>query len=142
MLFLIFVSLVMFGTIAYTIAFQDITNLAISTITSVLISVTGILLGLSGLAPMSRSLERTKLQVTLTIATLLWLIAVVMIAQSSSGLLLQFTGPTYVLRSLFLVGIGLFAVLVVMYSTSIVEMTRQRLVVEQAAKESRSENRS
>src|SRR5207237_1593890 len=81
MILLILASLAMFGTIAYTIALQEITNSAISYITGLLISVTGILLGRSGLTPQSKSLERMKLKVTLTIATLLLLVAVVMIAQ-------------------------------------------------------------
>ena len=122
----------MFGTIAYTIALQEITNSAISYITGLLISVTGILLGLSGLTPQSKSLERMKLQVTLTIATLLWLVAVVMIAQTAGPF--NFAASTVVLRYLFLVGIALFTILVVMYSTATIEATRQRLIAEQAAK--------
>ena len=93
MILLVLASLAMFGTIAYTIALQEITNSAISYITGLLISVTGILLGLSGLTPQSKSLERMKLQVTLTIATLLWLVAVVMIAQTASGIF-TFTAST------------------------------------------------
>ena len=122
----------MFGTIAYTIALQEITNSAISYITGLLISVTGILLGLSGLTPQSKSLERMKLQVTLTIATLLWLVAVVMIAQTAGPF--NFAASTVFLRYLFLVGIALFTILVVMYSTATIEATRQRLIAEQAAK--------
>ncbi len=136
MILLILASLAMFGTIAYIITLQDITNSGISYITGFLISVTGILLGLSGLTPQSKSLERMKLQVTLTITTLLWLVAVVMIAQISSGLFTFPTSSTTGLRYFFLVGIALFTILVVMYSTSIVEATRQRLMAEQAAKSS------
>src|SRR6266702_4684317 len=80
MFLLVLASLVMFGTIAYTITLQDISNYAITYITGLLISVTGILLGLSGILPISKSLERMKLQVTLTITTLLWLVATIMIA--------------------------------------------------------------
>jgi len=132
MILLILASLAMFGTIAYTIALQEITNSAISYITGLLISVTGILLGLSGLTPQSKSLERMKLQVTLTIATLLWLVAVVMIAQTAGPF--NFAASTVFLRYLFLVGIALFTILVVMYSTATIEATRQRLIAEQAAK--------
>jgi len=128
MILLILAALAMFGTIAYIITLQDIANSAISYITGLLISVTGILLGLSGLTPASKSLERMKLQVTLTITTLLWLVAVVMIAQTA--------GATATLRYLFLVGIALFTTLVVMYSTTTIEATRQRLMAEQAAKSS------
>ena len=134
MILLILAALAMFGTIAYIITLQDITNSAISYITGLLISVTGILLGLSGLTPASRSLERMKLQVTLTITTLLWLVAVVMIAQTAGPF--TFATSTATLRYLFLVGIALFTILVVMYSTSTIEATRQRLVAEQAAKSS------
>src|SRR5438876_5818734 len=133
MILLILASLAMFGTIAYTIALQEITNSAISYISGLLISVTGILLGLSGLTPASRSLERMKLQVTLTITTLLWLVAVFMIAQTDSGPF-TFAASTATLRYLFLVGIALFTILVVMYSTTTIEATRQRLIAEQAAK--------
>ena len=132
MVLLVLASLAMFATIAYTIALQEITNSAISYITGLLISVTGILLGLSGLTPQSKSLERMKLQVTLTIATLLWLVAVVMIAQTAGPF--NFAASTVVLRYLFLVGIALFTILVVMYSTATIEATRQRLIAEQAAK--------
>jgi len=134
MILLILASLAMFGTIAYIITLQDVTNSAISYITGLLISVTGILLGLSGLTPASRSLERMKLQVTLTITTLLWLVAVVMIAQTAGPF--TFATSTATLRYLFLVGIALFTILVVMYSTSTIEATRQRLMAEQAAKSS------
>jgi hypothetical protein len=132
MILLILAALTMFGTIAYIITLQDITNSAISYITGLLISVTGILLGLSGLTPASRSLERMKLQVTLTITTLLWLVAVIMIAQTAGPF--TFATSTVTLRYLFLAGIALFTVLVVMYSTSTIEATRQRLMAEQAAK--------
>ncbi len=47
MFLLVLASLAMFGTIAYTIALQDISNYAITYITGLLISVTGILLGLA-----------------------------------------------------------------------------------------------
>src|SRR5467141_4027477 len=133
MILLILASLAMFGTIAYIITLQDITNSAISYITGLLISVTGILLGLSGLTPASKSLERMKLQVTLTITTLLWLVATVMIALTNG---LTFTPSTALLRYLFLTGIGLFTVLIVFYSTSTIEITRQRLLAAQAAKAS------
>jgi hypothetical protein len=134
MILLILAALAMFGTIAYIITLQDIANSAISYITGLLISVTGILLGLSGLTPASKSLERMKLQVTLTITTLLWLVAVVMIAQTAGPF--AFAGATATLRYLFLVGIALFTILVVMYSTTTIEATRQRLMTEQAAKSS------
>ncbi len=137
MILLILAALAMFGTIAYTITLQDIANSAISYISGLLISVTGILLGLSGLTPQLRSLERMKLQVTLTITTLLWLIAVVMIAQTSYGLY-TIGFSTAALRYFFLVGIALFTILVVMYSTSTIEATRQRLVAEQAARSSQT----
>jgi hypothetical protein len=134
MILLILASLAMFGTIAYTITLQEISNYAISYITGLLITVTGILLGLSGLTgltPLSRSLERMKLQVTLTITTLLWLVAIIMIALTSG---FTFTPSTPLLRYLFLTGVGLFTILVVFYSTSTIEATRQRLLIEQAAK--------
>jgi hypothetical protein len=134
MTILVLASLAMFGTIAYIITLQDLTNSAISYITGLLISVTGILLGLSGLTPASKSLERMKLQVTLTITTLLWLVAVVMIAQTAGPF--TFASSSVTLRYLFLVGIALFTVLVVMYSTSTIEATRQRLMAEQVAKSS------
>jgi hypothetical protein len=133
MFLLILVSLAMFGTIAYTITLQDISIYAISYITGLLISVTGILLGLSGIMPLSKSLERMKLQVTLTITTLLWLVATVMIALTTG---LTFTPSTLLLRYLFLTGIGLFTILIVFYSTSTIEITRQRLLASQAAKAS------
>jgi hypothetical protein len=123
----------MFGTIAYTITLQDISNYAISYITGLLISVTGILLGLSGILPVSKSLERMKLQVTLTITTLLWLVATIMIALTTG---FTFTPSTLLLRYLFLTGVGLFTILVVLYSTSTIEATRQRLLAAQAAKAS------
>src|SRR5438094_1435588 len=110
MILLILASLAMFGTIAYTIALQEITNSAISYITGLLISVTGILLGLSGLTPQSKSLERMKLQVTLTIATLLWLVAVVMIAQTAGPF--NVSASTAVLPYFFLSGIAFFPILV------------------------------
>ena len=133
MFLLILASLAMFGTIAYTITLQDISTYAISYITGLLISVTGILLGLSGIMPLSKSLERMKLQVTLTITTLLWLVATVMIALTTG---LTFTPSTLLLRYLFLTGIGLFTILIVFYSTSTIEITRQRLLAAQAAKAS------
>ena len=136
MILLILTSLAMFGTIAYTITLQDLTYYSISYITGLLISVTGILLGLSGLTQQSKSLERMKLQVTLTITTLLWLVAIIMIAQTSGGF--SFTPSTPFLRYLFLTGVGLFTILVVVYSTSTIEATRQRLLVEQAARASQS----
>ncbi len=133
MILLILASLAMFGTIAYIITLQDLTYYAISYITGLLITVTGILLGLSGLTPVSKSLERMKLQVTLTITTLLWLVATIMIAQTYG---FSFTVSTPFLRYLFLTGVALFTVLVVVYSTSTIEATRQRLLAEQAAKAS------
>jgi hypothetical protein len=133
MFLLILASLAMFGTIAYTITLQDISNYAISYITGLLISVTGILLGLSGIMPLSKSLERMKLQVTLTITTLLWLVATIMVALTYG---FTFTPSTGLLRYLFLTGIGLFTILIVFYSTSTIEITRQRLLAAQAAKAS------
>jgi hypothetical protein len=133
MFLLILASLAMFGTIAYTITLQDISNYAISYITGLLISITGILLGLSGIMPLSKSLERMKLQVTLTITTLLWLVATIMIALTNG---LTFTPSTGSLRYLFLTGIGLFTILIVFYSTSTIEITKQRLLAAQAAKAS------
>jgi len=131
MFLLVLASLAMFGTIAYTIALQDISNYAITYITGLLISVTGILLGLSGILPISKSLERMKLQVTLTITTLLWLVATVMIALTNG---FTFTTSTPLLRYQFLTGVGLFTILVVFYSTSTIDATRQRLIAAQAAK--------
>lgn len=131
MYLLILASLAMFGTIAYTITLQDISNYAITYITGLLISVTGILLGLSGIMPLSKSLERMKLQVTLTITTLLWLVATIMIALTNG---LTFPSSTGLLRYLFLTGIGLFTILIVFYSTSTIEITRQRLLAAQTAK--------
>ncbi|OLE70863.1 hypothetical protein AUF78_04680 [archaeon 13_1_20CM_2_51_12] len=133
MFLLILASLAMFGTIAYNITLQDISTYAISYITGLLISVTGILLGLSGIVPLSKSLERMKLQVTLTITTLLWLVATIMIALTTR---LTFTPSTLLLRYLFLTGVGLFTILIVFYSTSTIEATRQRLLAAQAAKAS------
>ena len=132
MFLLILASLAMFGTIAYTITLQDISNYAITYITGLLISVTGILLGLSGILPISKSLERMKLQVTLTITTLLWLVATIMIALTNG---FTFT-TTPLLRYQFLTGVGLFTILIVFYSTSTIEATRQRLLAAQAAKAS------
>ena len=131
MFLLILASLAMFGTIAYTITLQDISNYAITYSTGLLISVTGILLGLSGIMPLSKSLERMKLQVTLTITTLLWLVATIMIALTNGP---SFTSSTGLVRYLFLTGIGLFTVLIVFYSTSTIEITRQRLLAAQGAK--------
>ncbi|HZY46876.1 MAG TPA: hypothetical protein VFE96_03670 [Candidatus Bathyarchaeia archaeon] len=136
MILLIIISLAMLGTISYIIALQSVTNLAISNITGVLITVTGILLGLSGLTPVTKSLERIKLQITLTITTLLWLAVVIMIAQTSVPSTL--TSASALLRSLFLVGVALFTILVVMYSVTTIEVTRQRILVEQARRESQS----
>ncbi len=133
MFLLILASLAMFGTIAYTITLQDISTYAITYITGLLISVTGILLGLSGIMPLAKSLERMKLQVTLTITTLLWLVATIMIALTNG---FTFTPSTLLLRYLFLTGIGLFTILIVFYSTSTIEITRQRLLAAQAAKAS------
>ena len=131
MFLLILASLAMFGTIAYTITLQDVSNYAISYITGLLITVTGILLGLSGIMPLSKSLERMKLQVTLTITTLLWLVAIIMIALTYG---FTFTPSTLFLRYLFLSGVGLFTALVVFYSTSTIEATRQRLLAAEVAK--------
>ncbi len=133
MFLLILASLAMFGTIAYTITLQEISNYAISYITGLLITVTGILLGLSGLTPLSKSLERMKLQVTMTITTLLWLVAIIMLALSAG---FTFTPSTLPLRYLFLTGVGLFTILVVFYSSSTIEATRQRLLIEQTARAS------
>ena len=119
----------------YTITLQEVSNYAISYITGLLITVTGILLGLSGLTPLSKSLERMKLQVTLTITTLLWLVAIIMIAQTYG---FSFTVSTPFLRYLFLTGVALFTLLVLVYSTSTIEATRQRLLAEQVAKASNS----
>jgi peptidoglycan/LPS O-acetylase OafA/YrhL len=135
MLLLILASLAMVGTIAYIITLQDLTYYAISYITGLLITVTGILLGLSGITPLSKSLERMKLQATLTITTLLWLVAIIMIAQTYG---FSLTVSTPFLRYLFLTGVGLFTILVVFYSTSTIEATRQRLMAAEAAKASQS----
>src|SRR5467141_4304852 len=104
----------MFGTIAYTIALQDISNYAITYITGLLISVTGILLGLSGILPISKSLERMKLQVTLTITTLLWLVATIMIALTNG---FTFTPSTPLLPDQTPTRLKLFTTPVVLYST-------------------------
>jgi CHASE1-domain containing sensor protein len=133
MFLLILASLAMVGIIAYTVTLQDVSNYAISYITGLLISVTGILLGLSGIMPLSKSLERMKLQVTLTITTLLWLVATIMMELTTG---FSFTPSTLLLRYFFLVGVGLFIILVVFYSTSTIEVTRQRLLAAQAAKAS------
>ena len=133
MYLLILVSLVLIGTIGYIITLQSISTVAISTITSVLITVTGILLGLSGLLPSAKSLDRIKLQVSYTIVTILWLALVIVIAQREATILAFYASD--LLRYLFLVGLGLFTILVVIYSTATVEATRQRLVAEQVARE-------
>jgi len=133
MFLLILASLAMVGTIAYTITLQDVSNYAITYITGLLMTVTGILLGLSGIMPISKSLERMKLQVTLTITTLLWLVAIIMMALTTG---FSLTPSTPLLRYFFLTGVGLFTILVVFYSTSTIEATRQRLIAEQAAKAS------
>jgi len=132
MFLLILASLAMFATIAYTITLQDFTNSEINNTSGLLISVTGILLGLSGLSPLSKSLERMKLQVTLAITTLLWLLAVAIESQTS----LFFYSASWGQKYFFLTGIALFTLLVVVYSLSTVEATRQRLMAEQAAKAS------
>ena len=132
MFLLVLASLAMFATIAYTITLQDFTNSEINNTSGLLISVTGILLGLSGLSPLSKSLERMKLQVTLAITTLLWLLAVAIESQTS----LFFSSATSGQKYFFLTGIALFTLLVVIYSLSTVEATRQRLMAEQAAKAS------
>src|SRR6266849_6901366 len=137
MILLTLASLAMFGTIAYIITLQDLTYYAISYITGLLITVTGILLGLSGLTPVSKSLERMKLQVTLTITTLLWLVATIMIAQTNG---FTFTTSTPLLRYQFLTGVGLFTILIVFYSSSTIEATRQRLIAAQATKASQPGN--
>ena len=74
-----------------------------------------------------------KLQVTLMITTLLWLVAIIMIALTYG---FTFTPSTLFLRYLFLSGVGLFTALVVFYSTSTIEATRQRLLAVEAAKAS------
>ena len=135
MYLLILASLVLIGLIGYITTFQSVSNFAISTITSILITVTGILLGLSGLIPATRSLERVKLQVTFTIFTILWLALVIVIAQTGFSPF-AFGAASDPLRYSFLAGIGLFTILVVIYSTATIEATRQRLVTEQAARES------
>ena len=134
MILMILVSLALIGTIGYVTTFQFVSNFAISNITSVLITVTGILLGLSGLTPATRSLERIKLQVTYSIVTILWLALVIVIAQTGFSPF-AFGGATDLLRYFFLVGIGLFTILIVIYSTATIEATRQRLVAEQAVRE-------
>jgi peptidoglycan/LPS O-acetylase OafA/YrhL len=122
---LIGVSVAMFGTIAWTITQIDLTLAEITLITGLLINVTGILLGLSGLSPFSKTVERMKIQVSLAIASLLWLLAVVMVAQTS-GPPTTISNPS--LRYFFLFGITLFTILAVIYSISTVEATRQRLI--------------
>ena len=136
MYFLILVSLVLISAIAYITTSQPVSIFAISSITSVLITVTGVLLGLSGLTPNTRSLERVKLQVTFTIVTILWLALVIVIAQTESNPFVLLLSPD-MLRYSFLAVIGLFTILVVIYSTATVEATRQRLVAEQTAIEAR-----
>ena len=133
MYLLILASLVLIGTIGYTITLQSISTVAISTITSVLITVTGLLLGLSGLLPGTKSLDRIKLQVTYTIFTILWLALVIVIAQRDATIFAFYASD--LLRIFFLVGLGLFTILVVIYSTATIEATRQRLVAEQVARE-------
>ena len=123
---LILASLAMFATIAYTITLQDFTYNEISNITGLLITVTGILLGLSGFSAFSKPLERMKLQVTLAITTLLWLLAIAVESQTISSFYLVTPGQRY----FFLTGIALFTLLVVLYSLSTVEATKQRLIAE------------
>jgi hypothetical protein len=135
MYLLILVSLVLIGMIGYITTFQSVSNLAISNITAVLITVTGILLGLSGLIPTTRSLERVKLQITFTIVTILWLALVIVIAQAGLNPFTFGAAPD-ILRYFFLAGIGLFTILVVVYSTATIEASRQRLMAEQTARES------
>lgn len=130
---LILASLVIIGLIGYVTTTASTSYIAVSYITSVLITVTGILLGLSGLVPAARSLERVKLQATFTIFTILWLAFVIVIAQTGFSPFLFRTTPDQV-RYLFLAGIGLFTILIVIYSTTTIEATRQRLVAEQSAK--------
>ena len=127
MFLLVLASLAMVGIIAYTITLQDVSNYAISYITGLLITVTGILLGLSGITTLSKSLERMKLQFTLTLTTLLWLVAIIMITLTNG---FSFNPSTLLLRYFFLTGVGLFTILVVFYSTSTIEATRQRLIAE------------
>jgi peptidoglycan/LPS O-acetylase OafA/YrhL len=122
---LIGVSVAMFGTIAWTITQIDLTLAEITLITGLLINVTGILLGLTGLSPFSKTVERMKIQVSLAITCLLWLLAVVMVAQTSGP---PTTISNATLRYFFLFGITLFMALVVIYSVSTVEATRQRLI--------------
>lgn len=131
---LILASLVVIGLIGYVTTIEPTSYIAVSYITSVLITVSGILLGLSGLVPAARSLERVKLQATFTIFTILWLAFVIVIAQTEFSPFLFRTTPDEV-RYLFLAGIGLFTILVVTYSTATVEATRQRLAAEQSVRE-------
>ena len=135
MYLLILASLVLIGLIGYITTFQSVSNFAISTITSILITVTGILLGLSGSVPGTRSLEKVKLQATFTIFTILWLALVIVIAQTGFSPF-TFGTATDILRYPFVVGVGLFTILVVIYSTATIEATRQRLMAEQVARES------
>ncbi len=125
---LILASLVTFATIAYTITLQDFTYSEISNISGLLITVTGILLGLSGFSPFSKTVERMKLQVTLAITTLLWLLAIAVESQTVSA----FNIVTPFQRYFFLTGVALFTLLVVIYSLSTVEATKQRLIAEAA----------
>jgi peptidoglycan/LPS O-acetylase OafA/YrhL len=134
MFLLILASLAMFGTIAYTITLQDFTYNEIGTITGLLITVTGILLGLSGFSALSKPLEKMKLQVTLAITTLMWLLAIDLESLTTSAFYYVTPGQRY----FFLTGIALFTLLVVVYSLSTVEATKQRLLVEQSAKAGQS----
>src|SRR3989442_12731457 len=135
MFLLILASLAIFGTIAYIITLQDLTYYAISYITGLPITVTWILLGLSGLTPLSKPLERMKLQVTLTITPLLWLVAIIMIAQTYG---FSFTVSTPFLRYLFLTGVALFPLLFLVYPPSPKKSPRQLLPAQQVTKDSNS----
>jgi len=130
MFLLILGSLAMFATIAYTITLQDFTYSEISNTTGLLITVTGILLGLSGFGQFSKSLERMKVQVTLAITTLLWLLAIALESQTISAFYVVTAGQRY----FFLAGVALFTLLVVTYSLTTVEATKQRLLAEQSAR--------
>jgi hypothetical protein len=134
MFLLILASLATFAAIAYTITLQDFTYSEIGNISGLLITVTGILLGLSGFLPFYKPLERMKLQVTLAITTLLWLLAIALESQTVSA----FNVVTPFQRYFFLTGIALFTLLVVIYSLSTVDATKQRLLAEQAAKVSQT----
>ena len=64
-------------------------------------------------------------------------VATIMIALTNG---FTFTTSTPLLRYQFLTGVGLFTILIVFYSTSTIEATRQRLIAAQSTKASQPGN--